>query len=196
MALGVGHFFERRLVFISDNLVRRSFQKGLHPILWPEARAIGLGFVVLKIVAGLFLEKRLFRIQLLKFVAQLGLEGWTNFFPLMCSKVCVDLSLSNWRAETRYLEFTISCSRRSHFGFLNGTKLNDYSYRIAAALNWNYLWIRKYCLNHCLAKGSNSLQHWYIDVKFSWHLPVGTNKHRSSDWFWQLLTLTSNSFSI
>lgn len=52
VALGVGHIFERRLVFVSDDLVWRSLQKGLHPILRPEARSIGLDFVVLKVVAG------------------------------------------------------------------------------------------------------------------------------------------------
>lgn len=66
VALGVGHIFERRLVFVPDDLVWRSLQKGLQPILRPETRSVGLDFVVLKVVAGcLFLEKRLFRIQLL-----------------------------------------------------------------------------------------------------------------------------------
>ncbi len=65
LALRVGHVFERRLVFISDDLVWGSLQEGLHPILRPEARTISLGLVVLKIVAGLLIEKRLFRIDLL-----------------------------------------------------------------------------------------------------------------------------------
>ena len=64
LALRVGHIFERRLVFISDDLVWGSLQEGLHPILRPEAKTIGLGLVVLKIEAGLLIEKRLFRIQL------------------------------------------------------------------------------------------------------------------------------------
>lgn len=33
LALRVGHIFERRLVFISDDLVWGSLQEGLHPIL-------------------------------------------------------------------------------------------------------------------------------------------------------------------
>lgn len=65
LALRVGHVFECRLAFISDDLVWGSLQEGLHPILRPEAWTIGLGLVVLKIVAGLLIEKRLFRIQLL-----------------------------------------------------------------------------------------------------------------------------------
>jgi len=70
MAFHVGYIFERRLVFIPYDLVWGCFQEGLHPILRPEARAILFCLVVLKIVAGLYLEKRFFRIKLLKFITE------------------------------------------------------------------------------------------------------------------------------